>query len=470
MNRYINILLFSLLLSTGWAQVEVGYVFEELPQDSLPEFSIKSHSSLKPQIRMNNADSGSYLKITGLADLNYDQQVQGTYKAGLGFEVTSKIKKWHFRLAGVQGVSNFNSPFRPKSFLTQNADSSSYGYTDIRSRIAYTPNHIFNFQAGVDHNFLGEGSRSLLLGDYGKPYPFGQIRAKFWRVEYSILYQFFMEGEEGNWNGKFASSHHLSFNAAKWLNFGLFESVVFQPKDTLTNRGFDVEYLNPIIFFRPQEYSLGSSDNVNIGFDFSAKWKKHMLYGQFVLDDFSLTELRAKSGWWANKYGAQVGVKGRFGANNNWFYRAEYNFTRPYTYSHVSEDFNYGNQGTVLAHPYGANFMEVLGEVKYQRGNWLGKIFTNYYLTGDDKDGVNQGANIYQSYNLRPDEYGHFIGQGVQRNVFNFIATGSYRFLKDGKMSAFAENHFRYNVQVEQFNYQLVVGIRSMLWNDRRNY
>mgnify|MGYP000337579524 CR=1 FL=1 len=470
MNRMLNILIFALISATSWAQVEVGYVYEELPQDLIPSYSLKTHSSLKPQIRLHNSDSSSYLRVTGLADLNYDQKVHGTYKAGLGFEVSSKIKKWHFRLAGVQGLSNFTDPFKPKSFLTQNADSTSFGYTDIRSRISYTPNHIFNFQAGVDHNFLGEGSRSLLLGDYGKPYPFGQIRSRFWRIEYSILYQFLMEGQEGDWDGKFASSHHLSFNAAKWLNIGLFESVVFQPKDTLTNRGFDVEYLNPVIFFRPQEYALGSSDNVIIGLDFSAKWSKHMVYGQFVLDEFSLTELRAKSGWWANKYGAQLGIKGRFGTNNNWFYRAEFNFTRPYTYSHLSEDFNYGNQGTVLAHPYGANFMEALAEVKWQSGKWLGKAFTNYYLTGDDKDGYNQGADIYNPYTTRPDEYGHFIGQGSQRNIFNFIATGSYRFLEAGKMSAFIENHFRYNVQAEQLNYQLVIGIRSMLWNDRRNY
>jgi hypothetical protein len=143
--------------------------------------------------------------------------------------------------------------------------------------------------------------------------------------------------------------------------------------------------------------------------------------------------------------------------------------TRPYTFSHLSEDFNYGNQGTVLAHPYGANFMEILAEVKWQKGKWLGKTFMNYYLTGDN-NGVNQGSNIYESYTTRPDEYGHFIGQGIQRNAFNFIATGSYQFLKDGRMSAFMENHLRYNVQLDQFNYQLVVGIRSMLWNDRRNY
>ena len=50
---------------------------------------------------------------------------------------------------------------------------------------------------------------------------------------------------------KYAAMHHLSMNVTKWLNIGLFESVVFGRK----NR-FDFEYLNPIIFLRHIEGTL----------------------------------------------------------------------------------------------------------------------------------------------------------------------------------------------------------------------
>ena len=461
------------LISFGaHAQSEVSYVFEDLPNDSIPARSVKTHTSLKPLIRQTNSKAGgkSYFQLSGLGDLNYIQNERSDFKTGLGAELKGGVKdKFFFRIAGVQGISQTDSIFRAKTYISDSIGQFS-AYTDLRGRISYTPNHIFNFQVGLDHNFIGEGSRSMLLSDYGTPYPFGQIRMRFWRVEYSVLYQFMREKDNNRWEGKFISSHHLSFNAAKWLNFGLFETVIFQPKDTLLNRGFDAEYLNPFIFYRPQEYSLGSSDNVLLGVELNAFWKSHTLYGQFILDEFFLAEIKAKSGWWANKYGGQFGIKGRFShGENNFFYRVEYNFARPYTYSHLSEELNYGNQGTTLSHPYGSNFMEILGEFKWQRKKLFGKVFANYFLLGADKDGFNYGGNIYESYVNRPFEYGHYIGQGRGFNGTKTVISVGYQLLEHGKLTAFAENHFAYNT-LDKVRYTLVIGIRSMLWNDHRNY
>lgn len=453
-------------------QGEVGYLFEEMPCDSAPEYSVKTHTGLLPLIRQpNSKGQGSYFRASALGDLNYFQNDQPGYKTGLGLELSAAIKdKWHFRLAGIEGINQTRSFYTPRTY-----EKDSIGqmvlYTDLRGRISYTPNHIFNFQAGLDHNFVGEGSRSLLLSDYGTPYPFGQIRMRFWRVEYSIMYQFLREWDNNRWEGKFASSHHLSFNAAKWLNLGLFESVIFQPKDTLLNRGFDVEYLNPLVFFRPQEYSLGSSDNVLLGVTLTAKLKKHTIYSQFLLDEFVLSEIRAHSGWWASKYGGQFGAKGRFSSgNNHFFYRLEYNFVRPYTYAHLSNEYSYSNQGSVLAHPYGANFMEILAELKWQNGKWFAKFFSNYFVRAADKDGFNYGSDIYAPYINRPYEYGHYIGQGQQYNGTKTILTAGYKILDHGKLSAFIENHFNYSTLDNAVRYTLVAGVRSMLWNDYRNY
>lgn len=469
MRRIVHIASLLFMLQNSFGQGEVNYLYEELPHDSVPTTSIKTHTGLKPEIRRTSGNEGSYLKLEGLADLNYYQKVQGEYKTGLGFNLTSSINdKWYIRLAGVQGLSSFSGISSPKSYLTFKNDSLSSWYTDIRSRISFTPNHIFNFQTGLDHNFVGEGSRSILLGDYGKPYPFAMARARFWRVEYSVLYQFMHEQNGDEIEGKYAASHHLSFNPAKWMNVSIFESVIFQPKDSLLNRGFDVEYLNPFVFYRPQEYSLGSADNVLLGLDVSGRWRSHVFYGQFMFDEFYLSEIRAGSGWWANKYGGQIGAKGRL-LNNDLFYRVEYNFVRPYTYAHKTNELNYGNQGTVLAHPYGANFMELVGEVKWQKEKFLAKLFLNYFLTGAN-NGANQGTDIYASYNFRPDDYGHFIGQGTQINGLNCILTGSYKIHSMGNLHGFVENHFRYNTLDDKIRYQLVVGLRSMLWNDHRNY
>lgn len=459
----------------------VALLLEELPNDFIERPSVKTHSSLKPAIRRGmryhgRPPSRNYT-IQGIADLNYfnssvSNYPSGQYKTGLGLQYEHYInEKWYVRLAGVQGVYEADSLFQPKSYFNWRAGQSN-NYTDIRSRVSYTPNHIFNFQVGLDHNFIGEGSRSMFLNDYGKPYPFGLIRARFWRLEYSVLYQFMREGEHKNWESKFASSHHISFNPASWLNIGIFETVVFQPKDTLLNRGFDAEYINPLVFYRPQEYSLGSSDNVLIGIEMSAKLKQHTIYSQFILDEFFLAEIKAHSGWWANKFGGQLGVKGRFrkGLTHQFFYRLESNFSRPFTYSHLSEELNYGNQGMPLAHIYGSNFVEVLGEFKWKHKKFGAKLFTNYSFHGSDKDGYNYGADIYQPYINRPYELGHFIGNGVQRNFMRVQVTVNYRPWKRFPMEAFAENLFMYDAQQAKGFNTIVVGFRSQLWNDYRNY
>ena len=470
---YISIIVFSF---STYGQEDVGGIFEEMPNDSLPKRTLKTHSSLWPKVRERNSSLGeNNFHFSPLVDLNFIQTTQSNFKTGLGIQLEGRIKnKFYYRLAGVEGISQTDGFYSPKTYIADSNGQSSI-YSDLHGRISFTPNPIFNFQVGLDNNFIGEGARSMFLSDYGASFPFGQIRMRFWRIEYSILYQFMREKDispaTNRWNGKFSSSHHLSFNAAKWLNIGFFETVVFQPKDTLSNRGFEVEYLNPFIFYRPQEYSLGSSDNVLIGVELNAFWKKHTFYSQFIMDEFVLSEIKNKTGWWASKYGGQFGVKGRFNrGENKFFYRLEYNFARPYTYAHISRELNYGNQGTPLAHPYGASFMELLGEFKWQNNKMYAKIFSNYYLRGASTNGFNYGENIYDPYINRPYEYGHFIGQGEGYNGTKTILTFGYQVLKNGNLNAFVENHFNASTIDKKIHYNFVVGLRSMLWNDRRNY
>jgi hypothetical protein len=49
------------------------------------------------------------------------------------------------------------------------------------------------------------------------------------------------------------------------------------------------------------------------------------------------------------------------------------------------------------------------------------------------------------------------------------IATLSYKMLKDGSMHAFTEHQLRYD-SIFGTAYIPMLGIRSQLWNDYRNY
>ena len=484
--RLFLVLSFMFITSLSFSQAEVSLMYEELPNDSIP-YSLRFHTGLKPYIGIKNDFNpsiklkyGENVKwlpkgyITHVLDLTYQLTDDVATRTGVGLSFQSQAHdKWFYRLTAIQGTGNSSQNVRPTSFILNSIKDNGYVYTDIRGRLSYTPNHIFNFQAGIDNNFVGEGNRSMLLGDFGTPYPFAQIRTNFWRLDYSVMYQFLRENDQtSTWKSKYSTSHLLSFNAFKWLNFGVFENIIFAPKDTNLNRGYDAEYLNPVIFYRPQEYALGSSDNSLIGVQLSAKYKAHTLYGQFVLDDFVLAEFRAQTNWWANKYGGQAGVKGRFKYDGqNYFYRVETNFARPYTYSHSSSAQNYGNQGNVLAHPLGANFTEFLAEFKWQKEKWVIKSLLSYYMKGEDKaDGTNYGGDIYQSYNNRPFEYGVITGQGVQVNITHIMVGAEYLVSKTNNLKFFIENHLRANTLSSTSNYQFFIGLRSCLWNDYRNY
>jgi len=461
-----------------YAQSKTGFVGEEMPLDSVYAPALTEHTSLQPVLRssvkyslLKRDSSERKFGIQGICDAGFFGGNGQTYRAGGGFLAEfAPNQKWYARIAGVEGIANGTGNLIPKAYLTDQQKNYTL-YTDIRSRVSFSPNEIFNFQAGVDKNFIGEGSRSLFLSDYGNAYPFGMIRTKFWRLEYSMIYQFYREQTTSGWLNKNGATHYISFNATKWLNFGVFETVIFLPKDTMLNRGYDAEYLNPVVFYRPQEYSMGSSDNVLIGASFSARYKAHMLYGQFILDEFFLAEIKAKSGWWANKYGGQIGVKGRIQKHGiPLFYRIEYNALRPYTYAHLNSGQNYGNLGSVLAHPLGSNFMEILGELKAQKGKWNLKVFASYFLQGLDKDGYSYGGNIYQPYTNRPYDYGHFIGQGKGNNGVRTLIQIGYCLHRPTNLNIFVENQLRYDSAFDKYTYIGALGIRSQLWNDYRNY
>lgn len=292
--------------------------------------------------------------------------------------------------------------------------------------------HIY-MQFGNDRTFTGNGYRSLIFSDYSPPNLFLRTNVKVWKLNY--LFQINRMAADARTSGnqrypeKFVAYHHASFNIGKKLNLGVFESVVFSPKDSVNNNTFDLSYLNPVIFYRAIEQQFGSSDNALLGMD--AKWnafKGVSFYGQFVLDEFLWDEISAGNGWWANKWALQVGAKyiDAFGVSNLDL-QAEYNVVRPYTYSHYSQYGSYSNYRQSLAHPLGANFSEWVGIIRYQPFPKLNVIAKTFYAkTGRDDLDENWGGNILKYSTTREQEYNNTIGQGNSNTILFVDFTVSY--------------------------------------------
>lgn len=295
----------------------------------------------------------------------------------------------------------------------------SYNFSNVSGYVSYSPNQVFNFQVGNGKHFIGEGYRSLLLSDISNNNPYFGINANVWRIQYNVWYSWMKDfsrydGSQKNLQNKYGTFHYLSFNAFKELNISFFENVVWQGTDTNRVRTFEVNYLNPIIFYRPQEYSVGSADNSMMGLNISGKvFGCLKLYVQAVADEFFLKEIRARKGWWANKQGWQFGAKYINAFNiKGLSLQAEYNQVRPYTYTHGSVQQNYAHYGQALAHPFGANFKEYIGFINYRTKRIGLNIQGLSAVIGVDTMGSNLGQNIFVSYTTRPREYGHKTTQG----------------------------------------------------------
>lgn len=395
--------------------------------------------------------------------------------------------KWGLQLKALTGQSSVpdfmdsiirNSHVMPGfgyTYLT-NRDSTNrqYAYQYYSGSLSFSPNRIFNIQVGQDKHFFGDGYRSLFLSDVAAPYPFLKITTRIWHLTYVNLYTLMKDathpsGLKKDWLNKYGTFHYLGWNMTKRIHIGLFESIIWKGSDSSRYRGYDVNYLNPVLFFRPTEYSLGSSDNAFAGFSFKIKlFKKQQLYGQLLLDEFLLKEVKAQKGWWANKYAMQGGIKSfdLFHVSQLNF-QTELNYARPFTYSHGSVQQNYGHMNQPLAHPLGANFIESASFLNYRFKQIFMEAKCVYAIYGADSTGSDFGKNIFISYNKRSDDYGHTTTQGVKTNLVTVSLRGAY--IMDSRMNLKIE--FGFAERVEQTAKRTVqtpfvfIGIRTDLGN-----
>ncbi|MEJ0080427.1 MAG: hypothetical protein WDM78_05610 [Puia sp.] len=129
----------------------------------------------------------------------------------------------------------------------------------------------------------------------------------------------------------------------------------------------------------------------------------------------------------------QLGVKyiDMFGVKNLDL-QGEMNLMRPYTYSHNDSVANWSHYNQPLAHPFGANFIELIGILRYQPAyRWNIELKCIYNKQGLDSAGENFGSNVLLNYDTRPREYGFYLYSGVPATVVNATAYLSYQVLEN---------------------------------------
>ena len=410
-------------------------------------------------------------------------EVRGTIGKKLGFYTFFSDSQAQYpeyiRQYGLTYGQGNNLPDKP--FVTAPGESfiksyRSNGVDFLSARGYFTLNalKIINIQFGHDRNFFGNGFRSLLLSDNSPPYLFLKLSTRLGkRIQYTNLFtnlqnsQAPLPQDEKLIPPKFAAMHHISINLNDHLNLGVFEAEVFS-RDRL-----DLSYLNPIILYRYVESSLGSRDNAFIGLDFKAMFDSQvMVYSQLMLDEFRLNALLAGRGDWTNKFAFQLGGKYIDAFNvSNLDLQLEMNLARPYTYSHEQSSTvsagqtNYAHYTQPLAHPLGANFVEGLGIVRYQRKRLSANAIAGVMMYGaDTAPDRNYGGNILKDYRSRIGDEGNFIGQGRKTIITYADLRASYMV----RHNVFLEGRFLYRFQDSQNrsnSYSEQVGSIALRWN-----
>ena len=164
-------------------------------------------------------------------DFGYESnESQTRYVNTRGFEAKGEIGKgFSFYTSFYENQATFvnylDSTIRslrvvPGQGLVRGFKGDGFDYAYAEGYIAWNAGKYFDFQLGYDNNFIGDGYRSLLLSDNVFNYPYLKITAKFWHINYMVLYSQMMDintkwSENLGFAKKWTTTHYLSWAASK---------------------------------------------------------------------------------------------------------------------------------------------------------------------------------------------------------------------------------------------------------------
>jgi hypothetical protein len=383
--------------------------------------------------------------------------------------------------------SGGNPAIIPGIGVAKQFKTDSYDFPVAEANLTFAASQFIDLQLGYGRNFIGDGYRSVLFADGASPYPYFKINATFWKIKYTSTYMWLKDVRDevtvdGTYATKYMANHYLSWNVSNRLNIGFFESVIW---GNTNNRGFDMSFVNPIIFYRAVEISASSkSGNISLGLTSKYKLNNQInLYGQILIDEFALEDVKAANQSWRNKFAFQIGAK-YFNAFNvkDLLVQAEYNIVRPYVYSHSDPLTNYGHNNQSMGHNWGANFNEFVLIGRYFKGRWFADAKLTFGERGFDfntvDDSFNYGGNIYLNYNDdRPFDTGLTVGQGNTTKVFISELQIGYLINPTSNLKLFGSYIYRnFNPLVnttttfEQSTNWISIGLRADLFNFYLDY
>lgn len=454
-----------------------------------PEKSFSRHATLLPYNELHNNDSVSishYLQPIYSSEFYYNIKGKNISSFSLGGQYNYTIgNRWKGKLA-LLGRSNTYFTETEKridslSFIPNGGHNfekgiKGYSWLDLRGQLQFKVTQHLVLNTGYGKHFQGSGYRSLFFSDNSGAYPYFQTSLKIWHLHYinTILFlsDYYVDNElEQSYKRKYATIHNISWNITPSFNVNFFESVVWRRADSAIHKGFEINYLNPVVFMRPLEYAEGSTGNALLGLGFNLHlFKRVMAYSQFLLDELFSPEFFSNPNYRDNKYAIQLGLSGYNFFDKKIKWRIENNIARPFTYSHYSTLQNYGHQHQPLAHPFGANFVEYLGQLSWHNKKWYTTVFSSFYKRGLDQPEQQVGSDIYKNFWDVEDRDNHPLLNGLPQKGLIFSLKAGYLIKPEWNMVGEAGIVYKMeNTDGDIIKFPMLnIGIKTLLYHQDR--
>lgn len=283
-------------------------------------------------------------------------------------------------------------------------------------------------RVGQESHHWGRGARSLFLDRHMTPAAGARIWVDAGIVQYT---QMLLRTRHVQ-----ADTIQTGWLMAQWAEVALgrgwsgavFGAVKWRANDVSYQGRVEPHYVIPFAAFRPREYNLGSADNALLGAQLSwqsrlRRGQKATCYGQLLLDELLVSQLRSGTQWWGNKFGALIGMHmtsrtGKFG----WL--VEGAAVRPWTYTHNTLPLSYTHLHQPLGHPGGGNFVEgrarirtVIRDKYIVRLSFLRRIQGRSIGGGESLLSLAVGEMPWTSFAERDGDDGHAWLQGVRSDL-----------------------------------------------------
>ncbi len=217
-----------------------------------------------------------------------------------------------------------------------------FDFYDTETSLGYEDSRIL-VQFGKGKNRWGHGKTgSLALSNHALPYTHFRARGHFGSFEMTYLHGKLVQeppifealdtldngAVRKHYADKYLAGHRIQIDITRDLQLGFFETVIYG------ERGFELEYLHPLMFLRGAEHYTRDRDNMFLGFDLRLKlFQRLSLHAEVLFDDLQFSKITSDTS--KNKHAILIGAKvvDPLGLSNSLAF-LEYAYVRPYVYTH----------------------------------------------------------------------------------------------------------------------------------------